>query len=96
MLPVPPTQTEDNWWSNGAYCLVPGSTSAYPTNYPSALVCGGEQAILAIPLKDSSGVSYGQIIVFRDYGSRLVATVLLSGSKSQQWLMRVPSVGECI
>lgn len=47
-----------------------------------------------MPLLDSGGASFGQIRVFRDYGDRLVATVMLDGSTSGQWLMRVPSIGK--
>ena len=87
-------QTVDNWWSSGASCLIPGNTSAFPTNYPSSLVCGGESAISSTPLLDGKGNVYGQIVLFRDYQHRLVATVALDGANNSQWLMEVPAGGE--
>lgn len=87
-------QTVDDWWSNGASCLIPGSTSAYPSNYPSRNVCGGEAAVQITPFIDSGGNEYGKVYLFRDYRGRLIATVALNGSPSSQWLMQVPTRGE--
>ena len=98
MLQLPNTcphaQTVDNWWSSGATCLIPGDVPTYPTNFPSNLVCGGEAGVYATPLLDSNNVTYGNIVLFRDYQHRLIATVALDGSAGSQWLMQVPTGGE--
>ncbi|GAX73968.1 hypothetical protein CEUSTIGMA_g1418.t1 [Chlamydomonas eustigma] len=82
-------QTVDNWWTNGASCLIPGTLPTYPANYDINLVCGYKPTVL--PLQDNEGVLYGSIYVFRNFQNRLLVTVALAGSESGQWLMQVPT-----
>ena len=87
-------QTVDNWRIDGASCLIPGKLNAYPANYNSNLVCGGDSEVKTTPLIDASGNVYGTIYMFRDYRQRLIATVALNGSQGSQWFLQVPRAGE--
>ncbi|GAX81795.1 hypothetical protein CEUSTIGMA_g9223.t1 [Chlamydomonas eustigma] len=72
--------TNDNWWTNTASCVIPGSLTADGNaNYPLNDVCNG--AVTQINLTDNVNYNtYGSIYIFKDYSDNLYVTVAVDGA----------------
>jgi hypothetical protein len=80
-VPAAPAQTVDDWWSNAAVCLIPGTPGIYPATFDTYNVCGGQQAVQTLPLQDVNSITVGQIFIFRTYDSQLIVTATLNAGK---------------
>lgn len=81
MRTAPAAQTQDDWASNTATCVIPGSVDASSSaNFPSNLVCDGRVVTADLTTPSPELRKYGTLYVFKDYADTLYTTVVLDGA----------------
>jgi hypothetical protein len=74
----------DKYYMSPQYCFLPGVTSDGDN------VCGGPGAKETVSLRDYSGVSYGELEVFRDWNDYLYFTPRITASEGKFWMITYP------